>query len=145
MMLGWPNADIVKVSEDELDFLTGETDPVRAGRQLWHERLRLLVVTLGRKGCIYLTPDVEGEITGLQVDAVDATGAGDAFVAALLAGILSDPSVFREEVALQHLCRFANAAGALATTQRGAIPALPDREHVMSFLQRTGGPRSGSA
>jgi fructokinase len=138
MMLGWSKADIIKASEDELEFLTGETDPVRAGRRLWHERLRLLVVTRGLKGCVYLTPDFEGVVAGLSVKAVDATGAGDAFVAGLLQGFLADPRVIDDEASLKNLCRFANAAGALATTERGAIPALPDRERVLSFLKQLG-------
>ena len=135
MMLGWPNADIIKVSEEELEFLTGETDSVRAARQLWHERLRLLVVTRGHEGCVYLTTDFEGKVEGFPVEAVDTTGAGDAFVAGLLAGLLSDPSAADDETGLREICRFANAAGALATTERGAIPALPDRSRVRSFLK----------
>ncbi|MCW5699059.1 MAG: fructokinase [Rhodospirillales bacterium] len=142
MMLGWPNADIIKVSEEELDFLTGESDPVRAGRRLWHERLRLLIVTCGRKGCFYLTPDFEGEVAGLPVEAVDATGAGDAFVAGLLSGLLANPKVIEDEARLRDLCRFANAAGALATTERGAIPALPDWDRVLRFLERHDGQQS---
>ena len=65
MMLAWPKADIIKVSEEELEFLTGESDPVRAGRRLWHDQLRLLVVTCGVKGCFYLTPEFEGEVAGV--------------------------------------------------------------------------------
>lgn len=136
LMLAWQKADIIKASEDELEFLTGENDPLRAGRRLWHENLRLLMVTRGVKGCIYLTPDFEGEVAGLPVKAVDATGAGDAFVAGLLQGIIADPKVLNDEASLRNLCRFANAAGALATTERGAIPALPDRERVLSFLKQ---------
>ena len=136
IMLGWPNADVIKLSEDELAFLTGDADPIRAGRSLWHERLRLLVVTRGSEGCIYLTPDQEGEVGGFRVEAVDATGAGDAFVAGLLSGLLTDPTVCDDAARLRDLCRLANAAGALATTERGAIPALPDRRRVRDFLNR---------
>ncbi|MER2601557.1 MAG: PfkB family carbohydrate kinase, partial [Candidatus Competibacter phosphatis] len=68
------------------------------------------------------------------VEAVDATGAGDGFVAGLLQGLLADPSVVQDETRLRELCRFANAVGALATTKRGAIPALPNRERVRGFL-----------
>ncbi len=139
LMLGWPNADVIKVSEDELEFLTGETQPLRAGRRLWHERLRLLIITRGHQGCLYLTPELEGEVTGFCVEAVDTTGAGDAFVAALLAGLLADPNAANDEQHLRALCRFANAAGALATTERGAIPALPDAERVQNFLKSQDG------
>jgi len=136
MMLAWPKADIIKVSEEELEFLTGESDPVRAGRGLWHNQLRLLIVTCGAKGCFYLTREFEGEVAGLPATAVDATGAGDAFVAGLLQGILADPRVIDDEARLKDLCRFANATGAVATMERGAIPALPKRERVLSFLKQ---------
>ncbi len=136
MMLAWPKADIIKVSEEELEFLTGVSDPVRAGRGLWHNQLRLLIVTCGAKGCFYLTREFEGEVAGLPATAVDATGAGDAFVAGLLQGILADPRVIDDEARLKDLCRFANATGAVATMERGAIPALPKRERVLSFLKQ---------
>ena len=142
IMLGWPKADVIKVSEDELEFLTGDTHPVRAGRRLWHERLRLLVVTRGRQGCFYLTPKLESEVPGFQVEAVDATGAGDAFVAGLLCGLLADPTIPDDEQRLRALCRFANAAGALTTTERGAIPTLLDSERVLDFLKQQGDRRS---
>ncbi|MCB1822039.1 MAG: fructokinase, partial [Candidatus Competibacteraceae bacterium] len=58
----------------------------------------------------------------------------DGFVAGLLQGVLADPTIVRDEARLRELCRFANAVGALATTQRGAIPALPNREQVQEFL-----------
>jgi fructokinase len=58
MRLGWPRANIVKISEEEARYLTGESDLVRAGRGLWHDRLRLMAITLGCNGCIYLTPRI---------------------------------------------------------------------------------------
>jgi fructokinase len=68
------------------------------------------------------------------VTAIDTTGAGDAFVAALLKGLLEHPDAVADEAKLQDLCRFSNAAGALTTTQRGAIPVLPTAKQVDAFL-----------
>ena len=51
-------------------------------------------------------------------------------------GVLTDPATVEDEARLRELCRFANAVGALATTERGAIPALPDRKRVWDFLHR---------
>ncbi|MCC9000495.1 MAG: PfkB family carbohydrate kinase [Candidatus Contendobacter sp.] len=134
MLLGLQKAHIVKLSDDESEFLTGMSQLEDAGKALWHDELKLMVVTRGRAGCVYLTRDCSGAVESFTVDAVDATGAGDGFVAGLLQGLLADPATFQDEARLRELCRFANAVGALATTGRGAIPALPDRERVQVFL-----------
>ena len=134
LLLGLSKAHIVKLSDDESEFLTGLSDLKAACQALWHEDLKLMVVTRGRAGCVYFTPSFTGMVESFTVEAVDATGAGDGFVAGLLQGLLADPSTFQDETCLRELCRFANAVGALATTERGAIPALPDRERVREFL-----------
>ena len=134
MVLGLKKAHVVKLSDEESEFLTGISNPEAACRALWHDDLKLMVVTRGRAGCFYFTPEYSGTVAGFTVEAVDATGAGDGFMAGLLQGLLADPATFRDEARLRELCRFANAVGALTTTARGAIPALPDRERVRDFL-----------
>ena len=134
LRLGLSHAQIVKISDDEVAFLAGTDDPVRGGRSLWHDGLRLMVVTCGRQGCTWLTADAEGTVPGFAVTAVDATGAGDAFMAGLLAGLLQEPEAPAQPPALEAICRFACAVGALTTTVRGAIPALPQRAAVEAIL-----------
>lgn len=134
IMLGWPRAHIIKISEDEAQYLTGESDLIRAGRSLWHDRLKLMTITLGCNGCIYLTSRFEGMVAGITVETVDTTGAGDGFLAGLLRGLLEDPNALDDEPRLREVCRFANIVGALTTTERGAIPALPDLARVKGFL-----------
>lgn len=132
--LGWQFAQVVKVSEVEVQFLTGTADVERGIEQLWSDDLRLLVVTLGRDGCIWRTASRSGRVAGFGVDTVDTTGAGDGFVAGLLVQLVErDLAIDEREVA--EMCRFANAVGALTTTVKGAIPALPDRHRVEQFLQ----------
>jgi fructokinase len=137
MLAGWRYADVIKVNEEEAEFLTGEADLDRAARRLWHEDLRLLAVTRGAAGCTYFTPDGKGEAAGFSVEPVDTTGAGDGFVAGLLSGLLA-ADLHWDEVALRRAVRLGNAVGALTTTQRGAIPALPAREVVLRFLDGQG-------
>ncbi len=134
MLLGLKKAHIVKLSDDESEFLTGLCDLEAARQALWHDDLKLMVVTRGRAGCVYFTPEFSGAVESFAVEAVDATGAGDGFVAGLLQGVLADPAIIQDETRLRELCRFANAVGALATLERGAIPALPNREQVQAFL-----------
>ena len=115
-------------------FLTGVEDLDRAVEALWHDDLRLFVVTLGGGWLPVLhTPD-QGQVQGFNVQAVDTTGAGDGFVAGLLmvCSITRQPG---KDHVLRDVCRVANAVGALTTTQRGAIPALPTKSQVEAFLQ----------
>lgn len=135
MMSVWPEAHIIKVSEEEIQFLSCESDVVVGARSLWHQNLRLLVVTRGSEGCTFITPDIWGEVPGFSVDTVDTTGAGDGFVAGLIYGLLGNQDNRYNERNLTSLCRFANAVGALTTIERGAIPALPTRQQVLEFLE----------
>lgn len=133
----WPLARVIKVSEDELTFLTGSDELVSGARSLWHDQLKLLVVTRGKAGCTYFTPDLHGDVSGFPVQAVDTTGAGDGFVAGLLKGLVENLDHSLDETTLTGICRYANVVGALTTTRRGAIPALPTREEIEDFLNTT--------
>jgi fructokinase len=134
----WPLAQVIKISEDELSFLSGKDEISAGAHSLWHDRLRLLVITRGRTGCTYFTPDLKGDVSGYPVQAVDTTGAGDGFVAGLLKGLVENMDHALDEPRLIAICRYANAVGALTTTQRGAIPALPTLQEVDHFLEISG-------
>jgi fructokinase len=135
MLSVWEQADLIKVSEEELFFLTEKDDLDLAVELLWHKNLRMMVVTLGKRGCRYYTRQLKGEVPGFTVKAVDTTGAGDGFVAGLIRGLLKHPEAWVDEDEIRQVCRFANAVGALTTTQRGAIPALPTQQQVQDFLK----------
>lgn len=136
MRLGLRHATIAKIAEDEVQFLSGHADPVEGARSLWHDGLALLAVTHGAGGCTWLTPDGHRHVPGFAVTPVDTTGAGDAFMAGLLAGLHADPGALHDPAALDRVCRVANAMGALTTTQAGAIPAIPDRAALDAFMGR---------
>jgi fructokinase len=138
MRLGLAEAEVVKIAEEELRFLADEPDPVVGGRRLWHPRLRLMAITRGRAGCTWMTAEAHGEVRGFPVTSVDATGAGDAFMAGLIAGLLAAPAFPTEAATIAAACRFANAAGALATTGRGAIPSMPTRQAVEELMRNFG-------
>ncbi|GCE03458.1 PfkB family carbohydrate kinase [Dictyobacter aurantiacus] len=132
---GWQHAELVKVSEEELLFLTGEQSLERAARALWHERLRLLVVTQGKVGAIYFTPTTSGHVAGFAVAAKDTTGAGDGFVSGLLHGLLM-ADLNLERSAIEYALSIGNAVGGLVTTRIGAMSALPSWDDVLMFLQK---------
>ncbi|CAI9268935.1 unnamed protein product [Lactuca saligna] len=98
------------------------------------EVIKLLLVTLGDKGCNYYTKHFHGTIGAFAVKAVDTTGAGDSFVGALLTKLVDDHSVLEDEGKLRELLRFSCACGAITTTKKGAIPALPSVSEVHTFL-----------
>ena len=131
---GLAKAQVVKLSDDALEFMTGRRDPEAVRDALWHDGLRLVTVTRGSAGSTWLTPTGRGDAASFPVAAVDTTGAGDGFMAGLLAGILREPEALADPPHLDRLCRFANAVGALTTLDRGAIPALPTRAAVEAFL-----------
>lgn len=132
----WETADIIKISEEEISFLTKGEDPYDDAvvRKLYHPNLKLLLVTEGPDGCRYYTKDFSGRVKGFKVDAVDTTGAGDAFVAGILSQIAADQSLLQREDKLRDALEFANACGALTVMERGAIPALPSREAVLHAM-----------
>lgn len=132
----WEKAEVIKVSDVELEFLTG-SDKVddAAALSLWHSGLKLLLVTLGEKGCRYYTKHFHGAVDAYHVKTVDTTGAGDAFIGALLCKIVDDQSVLEDEKRLREVLKFANACGAITTTKKGAIPALPNESEVLGLLK----------
>ncbi|KAF2575928.1 hypothetical protein F2Q70_00004474 [Brassica cretica] len=134
----WELADVIKISEDEITFLTGGDDPYSDEvvlQKLFHPNLKLLVVSEGPNGCRYYTKEFKGRVGGVKVKAVDTTGAGDAFVSGLLNSLASDLTLLTDEKKLREALLFANACGAITVTERGAIPAMPTMDAVQELLK----------
>ena len=131
--------DVLKLSEEELLLLTGNN--LRDGIEQLQQRyaIPLVVVTLGAQGVMYRYEQQIHTIAGHDVAAIDTTGAGDAFVGAMLARLMTydEPFAVLPLQELHDLLSFANAAAALSTTKNGAIPSLPTNEQINAFLQRT--------
>jgi len=152
MALGLERADIVRLGLDGMELLSGTRDPLAGTEKLWamepirSKRMRLMIVTLGRKGCAYRTAEGFGQVPGYTVDTLDPTGAGNGFLAGLLAELIQAAGADQEKRLaefdftrddIERSLRFANAAGALTTTQHGTIAGLPTRPQVDSFLGNT--------
>ncbi|KAJ3708203.1 hypothetical protein LUZ61_011908 [Rhynchospora tenuis] len=132
----WDQADIIKVSDVELEFLTGESSVEdEVAMKLWRDNIKLLLVTIGEKGCKYYTKDFKGTVDSFKVAQVDTTGAGDAFVGAMLSKLVQDLSALQDEKKLRDVLSFANAGGAITTTKKGAIPSLPTEGEVLKLMQ----------
>jgi 2-dehydro-3-deoxygluconokinase len=122
-------AQFLKTSLEDSEALLDLTDPTRIAAHFLGLGCKIVVVTLGKAG-LHLAYDGEQEsISGFPVDAVDATGAGDAFTGAFLAELVAGKKPAQA-------ARFANAAAALSTLGYGAIQPLPRRAEVERFLQQ---------
>jgi fructokinase len=127
-------ADVVKFSDNELLFLTEKEDLQSALNWLNEQyQLPLIVVTQGKKGALVIHNHQQRLVTGKAVNPVDTTGAGDAFVGGLLAGLVASENWQKSENLLSVIHQ-ANACGALATTAKGAMTALPTAAQLIEYL-----------
>lgn len=138
MLDALPLADLLKVSEEEMVLLTRETELAQGTARLLTMGPAAVFVTRGEKGVYFQTPAGSGCVAAYEVQAVDTTGAGDAFLGALLAQIkgrgreaLTAMTLSEWELA----ARIANAAGGLTTTLKGAIPAMPSAEKLREYVR----------
>jgi ribokinase len=119
-------------NETELSLLSGkaveDVDSAReAAKLLLDKGLPAVVVTLGAKGSLVVTKEGAKHIPPFEVQVVDTTGAGDAFIGGFAAALVQGKTP--EEAA-----RYGNACGALATTKAGAQSSLPTKEEVEKLL-----------
>lgn len=127
-------ADVLKFSEEELTLLTNTTTLEAATQAITAQYPdKLIIITLGKDGAIYHLNGNSQIVAGKALKPVDTTGAGDAFVGGLLAG-LSEAGNWQNEAVLVEVIRKANASGALATTAKGAMSALPNKAQLEAFL-----------
>ena len=133
IMKGIAYADILKVSEEELFFLSGITNLYEGTQYLYDKyNTKLILVTLGPKGCFFRKGENTGHSRTYKVKTIDTTGAGDAFLGGMLYQVIKNGLDIEKYTAEElHRClEFANATGALATVEKGAIPAMPSLEEV---------------
>jgi len=129
-------ADIVKVSDDELEFIFNTDNEQTAVDFCFARGAGVVFVTRGRNGAAVYTPTFVTEVIGIPVTALDTTGAGDAFNGAILSRFLGRPlSDGAKPEILTDMLRFANAAGAFTVTRKGAMAGSPTLDEVHSFLR----------
>jgi fructokinase len=120
------------MGDDELSPMLGTEDPHEAAEMLLGRGAALALISLGPDGAVYATPDFSGHVPAFEVDEIlDATGAGDAFLAAALTH-LSESAWDEENV--REATRRGTVAGAIACTAYGAMSALPTRDELERTL-----------
>lgn len=140
-LAGFADADIVKISEDEVETLFPDApNEATAVFRIFELGPRLVCVTRGAGGCTGYHANWSVKVPGFSVPFVDATGAGDSFTAGLLAFLLRqgpdlDGTLMYVQYVLRDALRYANACGALATTVLGADPAALSESAVQTLLK----------
>lgn len=123
--------DVVKFSEEELTFLT-QTNTIEQGLTVLAPlSLPLVVITQGAKGALVVRNQQQEIVTGKVVQPIDTTGAGDAFVGGLLYQLATSHH-WQENIT--QAIQWAHGCGALATTQKGAMTALPNQQALLEFI-----------
>lgn len=123
-----PLIDYITPNEDEARYYTSKSDPQEMAEVFLSSGVKNVIIKLSAKGCYFQNAERSLRLPPLRVEAVDATGAGDTFLAGFLASLLNGASV-------QEALLFANACGAICTTKVGAAAALRDRAQVLHFLE----------
>ncbi|MCM3729497.1 carbohydrate kinase [Neobacillus cucumis] len=135
-----PKAQLVKISDEELEFITGINEVDRAIQSLFVGDVKAVIFTKGSQGAELYVKGQQFQSSGFAVDVQDTTGAGDAFIGGFLYKLL-EKNVRQqnlEEVLhkyYQEILTYANASGALTTTGKGAISSLPTKEEIIQLVQ----------
>ncbi len=135
MEYGFQFCDMLKISDNEIQFVSGLED-YDEGIQYLQEKynIPLILLTLGKDGSRAYYKDMRVEAPGfLQEHVVDTTGAGDTFCASSINYILEHGMDDLTEDNLMELLTFANAGASMITTKKGAIRSMPEKEDVLKF------------
>ena len=134
---GLGQCDLLKISEEELEFMTGTKD-VKEGAHMLLEQypnLKIMNVTMGKEGSIAFHEGKEVfQAPFIQEHTIETTGAGDTFGACALNYVLEHGIVGLSEEQLSQMLQFANGASSLITTKKGALRVMPTKEEVETFV-----------
>lgn len=137
---GMSKCDILKISDNEVAFMTGTADYAKGAAMLQEKyNIPLMFVTLGRDGSRAYYKDLAVEVKPfLQEGTIETTGAGDTFEGCALNYILEHGIEHLTEDNLRELLTFANAGASIITTRRGALRVMPTAEEISSLIAQRG-------
>ena len=137
MWYGISQCDILKISDDEIEFLTGTDDIDKGVRIIMeHSHPSLICATMGKHGskAYYNGKTVFGE-PFLREDTIETTGAGDTFMACVLNAVLENGIDSLTDKDLQDMLEFANAASSIITTRKGALKVMPKKNEIIEVIE----------
>ena len=135
---GLGKCDVLKSSDKEIQWLTGEEDFTAGVKKIREEfPIPLILVSMGRDGSRAYYGDHYVEVAPfLQENTIETTGAGDTFRACVLNYVLEHDLEALTDEQLKEMLTFANAAASIITTRKGALRVMPTREEVLDFLKK---------
>lgn len=137
MEYGFGKCDILKISDNEIQFVSGKEDYDEGIAYLQDTyNIPLILLTMGKDGSRAYYKDMRVERPGFSVKAIETTGAGDTFCGSSLNYLVDHDFENLTEEQLGEMLTFANAAAALVTTKKGAIKAMPVKEEVLELIQK---------
>lgn len=141
---GFSQCDILKISDNEIQWFTGEEDFDAGIRRLRSQYdIPLILLSMGREGSRAYYKDLCVEAAPfLQEETIETTGAGDTFGACCLHFVLEYGLDHLDEGKIAGMLRFANAAASIITTRKGALRVMPEMSEVEEFLAQREGKRS---
>ena len=135
MEYGFGVCDILKISDNEIQFVSGKEDYDEGIAYLQEKyQIPLILLTMGRDGSRAYYKGMRVQRPGFSVKAIETTGAGDTFCGSSLTYILEHDFDSLTEEQLGEMLTFANAAAAIVTTKKGAIRSMPERDEVTALL-----------
>ena len=137
ILYGMSRCDILKISDNEMEFMTGTTD-YNKGVEMLREQfdIPLICVTLGREGSRAFYKDMIVEAAPfVREDTIETTGAGDTFEACTLNYILEHGLEDLTEENLKEMLTFANAGASIITTRKGALKVMPEKEEIEKVIR----------
>lgn len=137
MEYGFGKCDILKISDNEIQFVSGKEDYDEGIAYLQEKyNIPLILLTMGKDGSRAYYKGMRVERAGFSVKAIETTGAGDTFCGSSLNYLVEHDFDNLTEEQLGEMLTFANAAAALVTTKKGAIKAMPVKEEVLELIRK---------
>ena len=137
MEYGFGKCDILKISDNEIQFVSGKEDYDEGIAYLQETyNIPLILLTMGKDGSRAYYKGMRVERPGFSVKAIETAGAGDTFCGSSLNYLVDHDFENLTEEQLGEMLTFANAAAALVTTKKGAIKAMPVKEEVLELIQK---------
>lgn len=133
---GLEHCDILKISDNEIEWLTGEKDYGKAVARLKAKYgIPLILVSLGKEGSMAFSNSACAQMPSCKVNTIETTGAGDTFGACVLHYVLENGFRDYQKAELEEMLRFANAAAAIVTTRKGALSVMPEKKEIEELIR----------
>ena len=135
---GLERCDILKISDNEAVFMTGERNPEKAAEKLIasHPGIKLMTLTLGEEGSVAFYAGKKIKVPAVEVkNPLEKTGAGDTFCACVLNGVLEHGLEGLEPETVEEILTFASAAASIVIQRKGALRSMPERKEIEDVLK----------